>query len=353
MNIKVIQPPYHISIVLIGSIGMGKSTISNQFKRLGFKVFDADEVVHQLYACNGKAVDLINKVYPDVIVDQTVSRPLLMNKIMNDDQHNNIVLKTIEGIVHPLVAQERDRFYDRACNNGELMVIYDIPLLFENNLQSLVDYVIVATANEEEQKKRVLQRHNMNEDKFKSILSKQIPDLIKRQQADFIVSTDYPGYTEGKSQIAGIIESIIGLRPDLWKQWKDRLILSSNNDNSSGVGVCDDNHNVDVNIDASDSVVKNSDPVTIEVSTTSALQLQESIVGSSNASDDVRSVDGDYGSESLHNYLDMIVFDLDDTLVPVTNQLLLAYQQLSDHMTITMPQTSAVIKERLQEVMKK
>lgn len=335
---------------------MGKSTISNQFKRLGFKVFDADEVVHQLYSCNGKAVELINKVYPDVIVDQTVSRPLLMNKIMNDDQHT--VLKTIEGIVHPLVAQERDRFYDRACNNGELMVIYDIPLLFENNLQSLVDYVIVATANEEEQKKRVLRRHNMNEDKFKSILAKQIPDSIKRQQADFIVSTDYPGYTEGKSQIAGIIESIIGLRPDLWKQWKDRLILlSSNNDNSRGVGVCDNNHNEDVNIDASDSVVKNGDPLTIEVSTVSALQPQESIVGNSNASDDVMSVvdedDDDDGSESLHNYLDMIVFDLDDTLVPVTNQLLLAYQQLSDHMTITMPQTSAVIKERLQEVMKK
>jgi len=335
---------------------MGKSTISNQFKRLGFKVFDADEVVHQLYACNGKAVELINKVYPDVIVNQTVSRPLLMNKIMNDDQHT--VLKTIEGIVHPLVAQERDRFYDRACNNGELMVIYDIPLLFENNLQSLVDYVIVATANEEEQKKRVLRRHNMNEDKFKSILAKQIPDSIKRQQADFIVSTDYPGYTEGKSQIAGIIESIIGLRPDLWKQWKDRLILlSSNNDNSRGVGVCDNNHNEDVNIDASDSVVKNGDPLTIEVSTVSALQPQESIVGNSNASDDVMSVvdedDDDDGSESLHNYLDMIVFDLDDTLVPVTNQLLLAYQQLSDHMTITMPQTSAVIKERLQEVMKK
>lgn len=327
----------YLSIVLIGSIGMGKSTISNQFKRLGFKVFDADEVVHQLYACNGKAVELINKVYPDVIVDQTVSRPLLMNKIMNDDQHT--VLKTIEGIVHPLVAQERDRFYDRACNNGELMVIYDIPLLFENNLQSLVDYVIVATANEEEQKKRVLRRHNMNEDKFKSILAKQIPDSIKRQQADFIVSTDYPGYTEGKSQIAGIIESIIGLRPDLWKQWKDRLVLSSNNDNSGGVGVCDNNR----------------DPVTNEVSTVSALQPQESIVGNSNASDDVRSVvdDDDDGSESLHNYLDMIVFDLDDTLVPVTNQLLLAYQQLSDHMTITMPQTSAVIKERLQEVMKK
>ena len=105
-----------------------------------------------------------------------------------------------------------------------------------------------------------------------------------------------------------------------------------------------------MNIDASDSVEKNGDPVTNEVSIVSALQPQESIVGNSSASDDD---DDDGSSESLHNYLDMIVFDLDDTLVPVTNQLLLAYQQLSDHMTITMPQTSAVIKERLQEVMKK
>jgi len=328
--------------MIIGSIGMGKSTISKQFKRLGFKVFDADEVVHQLYSYNGKAVELINQVYPDVIVNQSVSRPLLMNKIMND-QHN-IVLKTIESIVHPLVTEEREQFYNIACSNGELMVIYDIPLLFENNLQSLVDYVIVATANEEEQKKRVLHRSNMTEDKFKSILSKQISDVIKRQRADFIVRTDFPGYSEGKSQIAGIIESIIDLRPDVWIQWKNRLIISNH---------VDDNHSNDVSDHVRDSVRYDLDNIEIPTVVATTVSALDGVV-STNNNDDVRQHDDDMdGNNCLHNYLDMIVFDLDDTLVPVTNQLLLAYQQLSDHMTITMPQTSMVIKERLQDVMKR
>ena len=143
-----------LKIGLTGSIGMGKSSISKQFKRLGFPVFDADECVHQLYSKDGKAIESIRSILPDVIIDNAVNRPLLMNKIMND----SMILKHIESIVHPLVIKEREMFYEKLCNEEQFMVIYDIPLLFENRAKYDVDYIIVATANYEEQKKRVLNR---------------------------------------------------------------------------------------------------------------------------------------------------------------------------------------------------
>ena len=143
-----------LKIGLTGSIGMGKSSISKQFKRLGFPVFDADECVHQLYSQHGKAVEYIRNILPDVITDNCVNRTLLMNKIMND----STILTQIESIIHPLVISEREKFYQKSCEDKHFMVIFDIPLLFENRANYDVDYIIVATANSEEQKKRVLNR---------------------------------------------------------------------------------------------------------------------------------------------------------------------------------------------------
>ena len=72
-------------------------------------------------------------------------------------------------------------------------MIYDIPLLLEQRDKHDIDYVVVVTASPETQRKRVLSRPNMTNDKFEAILSKQMPDSEKRLLADFIIDTDYPG----------------------------------------------------------------------------------------------------------------------------------------------------------------
>lgn len=55
-----------LQIGLTGSIGMGKSSISKQFIKLGFQVFDADGTVHKLYSSGGAAVEPIRNLYPEV-----------------------------------------------------------------------------------------------------------------------------------------------------------------------------------------------------------------------------------------------------------------------------------------------
>ena len=195
---------------------MGKSTISNQLIKLGFPLFDADREVHRLYSPEGAAVPLIEQQFPEVVVDGRVDRTKLSTIIMRDPSS----LSVVEKIVHPLVSAERVMFYENAADAGKLLVVYDIPLLFENLSKHTVDYIVVATANPEIQRRRVLERPGMTEEKFHSILQKQVPDEEKRKNADFLIHTDYEGFSEAKRQLANHIEAIIEKNPDLWETWK-------------------------------------------------------------------------------------------------------------------------------------
>jgi len=167
---------------LTGSIGMGKSTTAQMFRDAGIPVWDADATVHELYGKGGAAVPHFEKNLPEAIVDGAVSRPALKKLIAADPS----VIKTLENIVHPLVAGHRANFL--AQQSGPL-VVFDIPLLFETNAQEWLTSVLVVTAPPEVQRERVLARGQMSEPLFQQILSRQMPDSEKRARADHIIET--------------------------------------------------------------------------------------------------------------------------------------------------------------------
>ena len=63
-----------LQIGLTGSIGMGKSTVTNHLRNLGFQVFDADATVHALYDTNGDAVEPVRSLFPDAVIQNKVDR---------------------------------------------------------------------------------------------------------------------------------------------------------------------------------------------------------------------------------------------------------------------------------------
>lgn len=169
-------------IGLTGSIGMGKSTTAEMFREAGIPVWDADAVVAQLYEKNGAAVEHLAKICPQSIVHGAVDKQRLSQWIKSDPA----ALDHIEEIVHPLVAENRRAFL--AATN-EPIVVVDIPLLFETGGHMAVDMIVVVSTAEAEQKRRVLARPGMTEDKFQALKSKQMSDADKRHRADIVIET--------------------------------------------------------------------------------------------------------------------------------------------------------------------
>lgn len=190
---------------LTGSIGMGKSATARLFAEEGCAVWDADAAVHRLYGRGGGAVAPLGAAFPEVIEDGAVSRTRLKMLIARDPG----ALRRIEGIVHPLVAQDREEFLRQTP--AEIAVL-DIPLLFETGGESGMDAVVCVTVPAEVQKERVLARGTMTEAEFAAILAQQLPDPEKRRRADYIIVTDTIDHA--REQVRSVLNDIRGKLAD-------------------------------------------------------------------------------------------------------------------------------------------
>ena len=192
-----------IVVGLTGSIGMGKTETGRMFERLGVPVFDADKAVHQLYGTDGAAVAPIEAAFPGVVVDGAVDRSALAARVLGDE----VGVRRLEAIVHPLVQEMRARFLETAREEGRDMVVVDIPLLFETGGETRVDRTVVVSAPPAVQRQRVLARPGMTEEKFQAILARQMPDEEKRKRADFVVDSSV-GLDHAFAQVERIVASL-------------------------------------------------------------------------------------------------------------------------------------------------
>ena len=183
-------------IGLTGSIGMGKSETAKLFAGLGIPVFDADRVVHDLYA--GEAAAMIEAAFPGSTKNGVVDRAALARQVTGDAG----ALSRLESLMHPLVAERRAQFLEEA---EAPIVLLDIPLLLETGIKS--DAVVVATAPADVQRQRVLARPGMTEAKFEALLARQMSDAQKRAQADYLVTTD-KGLEDAREQVKMILADV-------------------------------------------------------------------------------------------------------------------------------------------------
>ncbi len=175
-------------IGLTGSIGMGKSTVGEMFRRLGVPVYDADAEVYKVYAKGGAAVEPIRAAFPEAVVDDQVDRARLSKLVVGKEAE----MKKLESITHPLLGAGRAAFFEEAEKTGQKMVVLDIPLLFETGGENRVHKIVVVSAPAEVQRERVLARDDMTEEKFEAILARQVPDAEKRERADYVINTNCP-----------------------------------------------------------------------------------------------------------------------------------------------------------------
>jgi dephospho-CoA kinase len=171
------------------------------FAEEGVPVHDSDATVHALYA--GEATALIEAAFPGTTEGGKVDRAKLGALVIGDAD----AMRRLERIIHPLVAQARDKFLAQAVGNGATVAVLDIPLLYETGGDNRCDAVVVVSAPADLQRKRALERPGMTPEKLAAIVAKQMPDAEKRARADFVVDTSH-GFDAARAQVRDILAQV-------------------------------------------------------------------------------------------------------------------------------------------------
>lgn len=203
-----------IVVGLTGSIGMGKSTVAAYLRQRGIAVLDSDRVVHDLYA--GEAAPLIEEVFPGTTRDGVVDRGILAQKVIGSEP----AFKKLEAIIHPLVRSAQWRFLLAEQDKGSDAAVLEIPLLFETGAHANFDAILVASAPAEVQRERILARPGMTIEKLEGILSRQLPDAAKRENADYVVDTGV-ALEDTYRQIDAILKEVLKRPPLAYQRWAD------------------------------------------------------------------------------------------------------------------------------------
>ncbi len=209
-----------VIVGLTGSIGMGKSTAAKMLRQMGVPVYDADAAVHALQAPGGAALPPIEAAFPGVVKAGVLDRQALGARVFG----NKEALRRLEAIVHPLVALRQRAFLRRAARRGVKLVVLDIPLLFEGRGERRVDAVMVVSAPAFLQRRRVLARPGMNEEKFAGILRQQVPDRIKRARATVVIPTGL-GLAPTRQALQRAVTRLKRLPPRAWPlpPWREKF----------------------------------------------------------------------------------------------------------------------------------
>ncbi|OUS44221.1 dephospho-CoA kinase [Ostreococcus tauri] len=224
---------------LTGSVGMGKSTVASMFRELGIAVMDADAVrastegnrardettttrtVHELYAPNGAAVAVVREMFGDQVVDASggVDRRALGEIVIGDAEK----MAALERAVHPLVDRAREDFV--ASREGDVAIVFDIPLLYEKGYETTMDAVcVVSTGCEKTQRARVLGRDGMTPEKFEGILARQMPDAEKRARADYVIDTSL-SLEETRARVEEVLRAVVERPRVVYKRSRDLTLV--------------------------------------------------------------------------------------------------------------------------------
>jgi dephospho-CoA kinase len=191
-----------LRVGLTGGIGSGKSEVSRRLVSLGAVLVDADAVAREVVEPGTPGLAAVVEEFGEEVLrpDGTLDREKLGSIVFADDGRR----ERLNAIVHPLVGRRMRELVQKAP--AEAIVVYDVPLLAENDLAGLYDLVVVVDAPVEEQVRRLTTLRGMTEEAARARIAAQATRERRRAIADRVIDN------------SSTLEALVAQVDELWSE---------------------------------------------------------------------------------------------------------------------------------------
>jgi dephospho-CoA kinase len=172
-----------LRVGLTGGIGSGKSEASRRFAALGAVLIDADQAAHDVVAIGTPGLAAVVADFgPEVLKpDGSLDRERVASIVFSDPD----ALKRLNAIVHPLVGERMAAI--AAAASADAILLYDVPLIAENNMAKGFDVVVVVDVPAEVQLDRLVRIRGMTEADAKARMAHQATREERLAIADIVI----------------------------------------------------------------------------------------------------------------------------------------------------------------------
>lgn len=167
---------------LTGGIGSGKSTVTDKLAKLNVDIIDADVIAREVVKPNSEGLRAIESHFGDTFIlnNGELDRALLRAHIFAHPTEK----EWLNNLLHPLI---RTALFSQISLSTSDYCVLVAPLLFENNLHTEVDHVVVVDVSEETQISRTSTRDNNSVEEVKRIIASQISRCERLKKADTVI----------------------------------------------------------------------------------------------------------------------------------------------------------------------
>ena len=175
-------------IGVTGGIACGKSTVSNELRKYGAKIINADNMAHWQLAPGGEIYNAYIEHFGRDILNEEglIDRQKVAAIVFNDKEQ----LTWINDMAHPILLKHVRQRLVQYQNEGVRLAILDVPLLYEAGWDRECDEVWVVHLKRGRQINRLMERNNLSLEEAESRIRAQISGKTRRKLADVVIDNN-------------------------------------------------------------------------------------------------------------------------------------------------------------------